>query len=94
MWLSELSIEAWTVIIAVIGCCVLLSLRTLADKLHYETTLHNLKLETRRMRQDHARRLEAPLPNPRRAAPASTATPVPTKAAPATAALAPLQDAA
>lgn len=61
-------------IAAVISSAVLLSLRTLADKLHYETTLHNLRLETRRMRLDYIRRTEGPAAAAKRSVQTSSAT--------------------
>jgi hypothetical protein len=80
MRLTDLSIEAWMTIGTVIGCAVLMSLRTLADKLHYENTLHHLRLETRRMRQEFIRRMEGPAAGAKRtvvASPVATATTTP-----------------
>lgn len=72
-------------IAAVISSAVLLSLRTLADKLHYETTLHNLRLETRRMRLDYIRRTEGPAAAVKRSVQSTpTETATTTAAAPAT----------
>jgi hypothetical protein len=57
MRLDSLSIETWFAIGLVIAWMVLLSLRTLATCLDYELSLHQLKLDTRRLRREYSRRL-------------------------------------